>query len=172
MDTVGQSPRRRGRINVRSPSKYQWAVLEVAALRFTNPQIPLMTAVKQIVTPEKCRLHGHPVTGHEERIRNIYALCKEHDDFGRYGLTNHLLDRKGRSERQRSELYDPTKHADAPVGTEKRVVYGSPEWVHACRNGWQPIKQWPDGTYTIRRDSPRGFAGEPDDQMASSERDR
>jgi hypothetical protein len=105
MDTVGQSPRRRGRINVRSPSKYQWAVLEVAALRFTNPQIPLMTAVKQIVTPEKCRLHGHPVTGHEERIRNIYALCKEQDDFGRYGLTNHLLDRKGRSERQRSELY-------------------------------------------------------------------
>jgi hypothetical protein len=141
-----------------------WAILEVADLRFNNPQLKLMTAVKQVVTPEKCRLHGHPVTDHDGRVRYVYELCKERDEFGRYGLTNPRLDRNGRT--QRKELYDHTRHSDAPIGTEKRVVYGSPACTHAFRQGWQIVKQWPDGTYTIRRDFQRLLTQEQDEQKA------
>ena len=156
----------RSKINARSPTKYLWAILEVADLRFNNPQLKLMTAVQQVVTPEKCKLHGLPATGHEERVRNIYRLCKAHDEFGRYGLTNLRLDSKGRTDSQRNELYHPTRHADPPIGTEKRVEYGSPECADAFRQGWQIVKLRPDGTYTIRRDFQRLLTRAQDEQMA------
>ena len=50
--------------------------MEVADLLFQNPQLPMMIAVKRIVTPEECQLHGHRVSEkrdphdvHYDRVR-------------------------------------------------------------------------------------------------------
>jgi hypothetical protein len=128
----------------------EWAILEVDRLRATDPTIRLMTAVKEVVKEANCKIHGRTCTSNTHR--GVYGKCKEYEEYGRYGLTNHRLDRNGRSERQRNEQYDPVRHEHLPIGTEKRVMVNSAEWAHAIRNGWHPVRQWPDTTWTIRRD--------------------